>query len=80
MDKILKKEIDTMITGRILGYHSLLIETGQIQAVELKGPSATPPLSHCNQSEHMQKGEPSEGLVPLSSDPTQSNSGGHEHE
>lgn len=44
MDRVLKSEVNALITDRILAYHSQLIETGQIQDVELKGPSAIPPF------------------------------------
>jgi len=80
MDKILALEIDALITKRILAYHSQLISTGQIQSVDLEGPRANPPLSHCNRSERMQKDDPSEGLAPHQGEPLQSNSGGHGHE
>lgn len=80
MDKLLESEIDAQITRRILAYHSQLIETGQIKAVELKGPSAIHPPSHYNQSAHMQKDVPSINPAPHQGEPIQSNLGVHEHE
>uniref|UniRef100_A0A6H1ZS85 Uncharacterized protein n=1 Tax=viral metagenome TaxID=1070528 RepID=A0A6H1ZS85_9ZZZZ len=65
MNATLKSEINALITTRILAYNSLLIETGQIKTVELKGPSATPTFSRCIQSEHTHLDAPLEGLVPL---------------
>ena len=80
MDATLKSEVDALITTRILAFLSQLIETGQIQAVELKGPNAIPPFSHCNQSAHMQTDGLSINLAPHQGDPLQSRLYEHGHE
>lgn len=73
MDKLLESEINTLITKRILVYHSQLISTGQIEEVALKGPSAIPLFSHYSQSACMQTDGPSTSPVLQQCDPLQSN-------
>ena len=80
MDATLQSEINSLITRRILAYHSQLIENGQIQVVEIPGPRAIPPFSHCNQSEHMQMDDHSINLAPHQGDTSRSNLCEREHE
>jgi hypothetical protein len=54
MDKNIELEINTLITERILLYHSQLIKTGQIKEVKVEFSSVIPKLSHYSQTEHMQ--------------------------
>jgi len=63
MDEELKREIDNLITERIIMYHKGLIKWGQIPEVS-RNPTANPLVSHCTQSDHTPLDELQEDPVP----------------
>lgn len=73
MDEILKAEINTLITRRILQFRDILIKTGQIKGVGVPGPPVNPPTSRCIQSGRMLRDGHLEDPSPLHADPIQTN-------
>jgi hypothetical protein len=78
-NEICQLGINALITKRILAFYSQLISNGQIKEVEIEGPFAIQPPSHCNQSDHMLTNVLSINLVPQQDDPILSNLNGHEY-